>query len=79
MATKQRTDTPVKLNIKGVDMPANWAQQAGVGEDEQVEIIIRLDRKAAAKRMLESARRMRRQAKQTGLTQEKLNAIVNDD
>ena len=79
MATKQRTDTPVKLNIKGVDMPANWAQQAGVGEDEQVEIIIRPDRKAAAKRMLESARRMRRQAKQKGLTQEKLNAIVNDD
>lgn len=69
---------PVKLIVKGSEIPEQWAKQAGVGADEQVEVIIRPDRKAAAKRLLESTARMRKQAKERGLTPEKLVSLLSD-
>ena len=79
MSTKSSTATPLKLTLTGAELPANWADQAGVAADEQVEVIIRPDRNAAAKRLLASTQRMRQQAKQTGLTEEKLTALIHDD
>ncbi|MCY3826789.1 MAG: hypothetical protein OXG10_05350 [Candidatus Dadabacteria bacterium] len=55
-----------------------WAKQAGVNADEQVEIVIRPDHKAAAKQVIESMRRMRKQAKERGLTSEKLASLLDD-
>jgi len=78
MGTKQSTISPLKLTVKGSEMPAQWAKQAGVSADEQVEIVIRPDHKAAAKQVLESMRRMRKQAKERGLTPEKLASLLND-
>ena len=69
---------PVKLIVKGSEIPEQWVKQAGVGDDEQVEIIIQPDRKAAAKRVLESMQEMRKQAKERGLTPEKLDSLLSD-
>ena len=71
--------SPVKITVKGSEIPEAWAKQAGVGADELVEVVIRPDRKAAAKQVLESMRRMRKQAKERGLTPEKLASMLNDD
>ncbi len=79
MENKQSAMSPVKLTVKGSEIPAQWARQAGVSADEQVEIVIRPDRKAAAKQVLESMRRMREQAKERGLTPGKLSSLLNDD
>lgn len=79
MENKQSAMSPVKLTVKGSEIPAQWARQAGVAADEQVEIVIRPDRKAAAKQVLKSMRKMRKQAKERGLTPEKLDSLLNDD
>ena len=79
MENKQSAMSPVKLTVKGSEIPAQWARQAGVSADEQVEIVIRPDRKAAAKQVLKSMRKMRKQAKERGLTPEKLDSLLNDD
>lgn len=76
MGTKQSKMSPLKLTVKGSEMPAQWAKQAGVSADEQVEIVIRPDHKAAAEQVLESMRRMRKQAKERGLTPEKLDSLL---
>lgn len=78
MGTKRSTISPLKLTVKGSEMPVQWAKQAGVNADEQVEIVIRPDHKAAAKQVIESMRRMRKQAKERGLTSEKLASLLDD-
>jgi len=75
---KQSTMSPIKITVKGSDIPETWAKQAGVEADEQVEVVIRPDRKAAAKRLLESTARIRKQAKERGLTPEKLSSLLDD-
>ena len=69
--------SPIKIIVKGSDIPESWAKQASVGADEQVEVIIRPVHKSATKQVLESMRRMRKQAKEHGLTPEKLASLLN--
>ncbi len=78
MRMKRSTTSPVKITAKGSEIPAQWAEQANVADDEQVEIVIRPDHKSAAKKVLKSMRRMRKQAKERGLTPEKLASLLND-
>lgn len=75
---ERSTISPVKITVKGSEIPAQWAEQASVAAEEQVEIVIRPDHKSAAKKVLKSMRRMRKQAKELGLTPEKLASLLND-
>ena len=65
--------------VKGRDLPLAWAEQAGVGADEVVDVLIRLPREQRLKWLFDLMDRMGEEAKQRGLTEEKLQALLEDD
>lgn len=72
--TVQRTTI---RNVRGSELPPDWAQQAGVSPEQEVDIVIQ-DRKAAMRQLTDLMDRMGKEAAHRGLTEEKLNDILNE-
>jgi hypothetical protein len=78
MKTKERTQQRVTIpNVRGRDLPAEWARQAGVLPDQEVDIVIQ-DRKAAWRRLKVLMDGMGEEAARKGLTEEKLEKILEE-
>ncbi len=65
--------------VRGRDLPPAWAEKAGVGADEVVDVLIRPSREQRLKRLFDLMDRMGEEAKQRGLTEEKLLVLLQDD
>lgn len=65
--------------VRGRDLPPPWAEEAGVGADELVDVLIRPPREQRLKRLFDLMDRMGEEARQRGLTEEKLQVLLEDD
>ena len=65
--------------VRGRDLPPAWAEKAGVGADEVVDVLIQPPREQRLKRLFDLMDRMGEEAKQRGLTEEKLLTLLQDD
>lgn len=65
--------------VRGRDLPPLWAEEAGVGADELVDVLIRPPREQRLKRLFDLMDRMGEEARQRGLTEEKLQVLLEDD
>ena len=74
MATKQTTIE----QVSGRELPKAWAQRAQVQPDDMVQITIAPDRDEASKKLIALMDNMGTQAEKNGLTEEKLNQILNE-
>ncbi len=66
-------------NVKGKDLPDEWRQKAQVLPDEVVTVTIQPSTEALTKRLLEIAETVSVEAEQNGLTEERLNMLLNED
>ena len=65
--------------VRGRDLPPLWAEEAGVDADELVDVLIRPPREQRLKRLFDLMDRMGEEARQRGLTEEKLQVLLEDD
>ena len=65
--------------VRGRDLPSDWARQAGVSGDEVVEVVIRPPRTQRLEQLFNLMDRMGEEAKRRGLTEEKLQDLLADD
>ena len=71
--------TTVLDNIKGSELPRQWAERAAVRPDDAVQITIGPSRDEAAKELLRIMDQMGTEADRRGLTDEKLAALLSDE
>ena len=74
MTSKQTTIE----RVSGRELPKAWAQRAQVQPDDMVQITIAPDRNESAKNLKMIMDEAAAQAKRNGLTEEKLNQILNE-
>jgi hypothetical protein len=73
--TKSRT---IIQNVRGADLPPDWAQKAGILPDQEVDIVIQ-DRKVALQQLKKQMAQMGEEAKRNGLTEEKLQELLEEN
>ena len=71
--------TTIIDRIRGRDLPREWARQADVGPDELVEVTIQPPRDKRLRELFAIMDRAAKEAKQRGLTEEKLQELLKDD
>jgi len=69
----------VREEILGEELPEEWRKKANVRPNERVTLIIRPAREVQAKRVMGLVAQMSREAKEKGLTEEKLNVLLRDE
>ena len=74
MTSKQTTIE----RVSGRELPKAWAQRAQVQPDDMVQITIVPHRDEASKKLIALMDKMGAQAAKNGLTEEKLNQILNE-
>ena len=74
MTSKQTTIE----RVSGRELPKAWAQRAQVQPDDMVQITITPDRNESGKNLKMIMDEAAAQAKRNGLTEEKLNQILNE-
>jgi len=76
METKTQTRTTI-TNVRGSELPAAWAERAGVRPDQEVDVVIQ-DRGAAMRRLTKLMDELGAQAQANGLTEEGLDALLKE-
>ena len=71
--------TTVIDHVKGKELPPAWAEQAGVGPEDEVEITIQSPREARLQQLFEIMDRAGAEAQRKGLTDEKLEELLKDE
>ncbi len=66
-------------NVKGKDLPDEWRKKAKVLPDEVVTVTIQPSTEVLTKQLLDIADKVSTEAEQKGLTEERLNALLNED
>ena len=61
-------------NVRGADLPADWAKQAGVDPDQEIDVVIQ-DRQAATRRLTRLLDVLGAEAEVNGLTEELLDRM----
>lgn len=64
--------------VPGRDLPEEWRMKAEVSPDEFVTVIIQPSRDELTKQLLDIADRASTEAKEKGLTEEKLAQLLNE-
>lgn len=65
-------------NIRGDQLPQEWAKQAEISPDEIVAITIGPPRKQQVEKLLELINKIGQDAKKKGLTEQKLSQLLNE-
>ena len=68
----------ITQEVPGRDLPEEWRKKAEVSPDEYVTVIIRPSRDELTRRLLEIAGRASAEAKEKGLTEEKLSQLLDE-
>jgi len=75
----EKPSLPVTIDeVKGRDLPRDWAERAKVGPEDTVSVTIALSRREAMRRLGPIMDRIAAQAAASGLTPEQLREIVPD-
>ena len=78
MATKASTIQRTTIaNVRGSELPAAWAERAGVHPDQEIDVVIQ-DRKAAMRRLSKLMDELGSEAEASGLTEEGLDALLKE-
>lgn len=71
--------TTVIRDVKGGDLPREWATQAGLGPEDKVDVVIRPSRAELVERLVALGRKSGARAEAAGLTDERLAELLRDE
>ena len=71
--------TTVISDVKGGDMPREWATKAGIGPNDRVDVVIRPTRAELVDRLVRLSQRIGAKPQNQALTDEKLAELLRDD
>ena len=69
---------PIREEILGSELPEKLRRKANVRPDEKVTITIRSGRQSLVRKLLDISDRATKEAKTNGLTEEKLDRLLNE-
>ncbi len=71
--------TTVISDVKGGDLPREWATKAGLGPNDRVDVVIRPTRAELVDRLVRLSQRIGAKPQNQALTDEKLAELLRDD
>lgn len=71
--------TTVISDVKGGDLPREWATKAGLGPNDRVDVVIRPTRAELVDRLVRLSQRIGAKPQNQALTEEKLAELLRDD
>lgn len=78
METKERTLTQTTIqNVRGDELPRRWAELVGAADDDELIVQI-IPKRLAWQKMKDAMNELSQQAEKNGLTEEKLEEILNE-
>ena len=65
--------------VRGCELPSEWAERAGIDADDFVDVVIRPPREQRLKVLFSLMDQVAEEAERRGLTEEKLEELLKDD